>query len=76
MQCLKLPKDSNYISKSLQSITPDGNLRLSGSVNTSFWNYIVKESEAFHTTPPKNAALFIDGMALMKCLKPKKFMKK
>ena len=46
-------------------------MKQSGSAKTSFWNYIIKESEALHTIPPEDAAWFIDGMVLIRCLKPK-----
>ena len=45
------------------------------TVRKSFRNYIIKQSEALHTIPPKDAAWFIDGMAFISCLKPKKTYK-
>ena len=45
------------------------------SEKASFRNYIIKQSEALHTIPPKDAAWFIDGMAFISCLKPKKTYK-
>ena len=55
----------------LSFTTSDGKLWKSGSREASFWNYIIKESEALHTFPPEDAAWFIDSMALLRCLKPK-----
>ena len=52
---------------------PDGKLRQ--SEKASFQNYIIKELKALHTNPPKDAAWFIDGMAFISCLKPKKTYK-
>ena len=52
---------------------PDGKLRQSGSRKETFWDYIIKESEALHTNPPEDSAWFVDGMALIRCLKPKNF---
>ena len=45
------------------------------SEKTSFRNHIIKQSEALHTIPPKDAAWFIDGMAFISCLKLKKTYK-
>ena len=55
----------------LSITTLDGKLWQSGSGEASFWNCIIKESEALHTFPPEDAAWFIDSMALIRCLKPK-----
>ena len=55
----------------LSIATPDGELRQSGSGKETFWDYIIKESEALHTDPPEDPAWFVDGMALIRCLKPK-----
>ena len=32
---------------------------------------MIKKSEALHTIPPEDATWFIDGIALIRCLKPK-----
>ena len=55
----------------LSIATTDKKIRQSGSGKTSFGNYTIKESEALHTIPPEDAAWFIDGMVLIRCLKPK-----
>ena len=70
---LSLEKAFPYplIPVTLSFTTPDGKLWQSGSREASFWNYIIKESEALHTFPPEDAAWFIDSMVLIKCLKPK-----
>ena len=46
----------------------------SGSGKAPFWNYIIKESEAWHTIPLEDAAWFI-AASLIRCLKPKKLNK-
>ena len=53
--------------------TPDGKLRR--LERTFFRNCINKESEALHTIPPEDTTWFIDCMALIRCLKPKKLIK-
>ena len=39
-----------------------------------FRNYIIKESDALDTIPLEGDVWFIDGMALISCLKPKKLI--
>ena len=45
------------------------------SEKAPFQNYIIKESEVLNTIPLENDVWFIDGMALISCLKPKKTYK-
>ena len=45
---------------------PGGKLRQSGK--TSFRNHIIKQSEALHRIPPKDAIWFIDDIAFLKNL--------
>ena len=55
---------------SLSIATPDGKLRQ--SKNSSFRNYIIKESGVLNKIPPENATWFIDGMPLIRFVKAKK----
>jgi len=50
--------------------TPDGELRQSEKASLRI--YIIQVSDSLVTEAPGNAAWFVDGMALVRCVKPRK----
>ena len=50
--------------------TPEGNLRQ--SEKASFRNFLISKCDGPFSIPPKNAAWFVDGLAAVRTLKPKK----
>ena len=50
--------------------TPEGNLRQ--SEKASFRNFFISKCDGPFSIPPKNAAWFVDGLAAVRTLKPKK----